>query len=261
VVDESEAGQGLVLAGLNGQSQCGVCKYLTVYSVQPNKTMNGGIRVYVGDNNPATLAGLSSLLSGRSFAAGRVAAIIVRLRGSPPARNVLDFYVKSGMTLEEFESISDKITTSRLPNLTGLINVNTAPREVLLCLPGLTEGDVEQLIATRTANGPGLDNIAWVAEALTPVKAAAIGGLITTRSYQYSADIVAVAGNGRGFKRCKYVFDLRYSPARIVLRQDLTHLGWPLSAELWEAVRSGKAAPTTGALPGLSNLTPLGGRQ
>ena len=33
-----------------------------------------------------------------------------------------------GMTLEEFASISDKITTSRAPNLTGLINVNAAPR-------------------------------------------------------------------------------------------------------------------------------------
>jgi type II secretory pathway component PulK len=262
VVDEEETGQAPVLAGLNGQSQCGICKFLTVYSAQPNTSLRGRPRTYVGDNTAPTLAALANLLStnrSHPFAAGRVAAIIARLRGRPPALNVLDFYAKSGMTIDEFKSVADKLTTSRSQTLTGLINVNTAPREVLICLPGLTEGDVEQLIATRSANGPDLDTIAWVAEALSMQKAAAIGGLITTRSYQYSADIVAVAGNGRGFKRCKYVFDLRYSPARILLRQDLTHLGWPLDAKLWEDIRAGKVVPSSGLLPGLSNASTAGG--
>ena len=73
-----------------------------------------------------------------------------------------------------------------------------------------------------------------------------------------------MAGNGRGFKRCKYVFDLRgcpNTPARILLRQDLTHLGWPLSAKLWEDVCAGKVVSTTGTLQGLSSRSPMGGQQ
>ena len=66
-----------------------------------------------------------------------------------------------------------------------------------------------------------------------------IGSYITTRSYQFSADIVSVCGNGRAFRRCRIVVDALDSPPRIIYRQDLTPLGWPLSPELLAELRSG----------------------
>lgn len=182
VVDDAAAGQQGQLTSFNGQMQCGLCKYLTVYSVEPN-----------------------------------------------PAR--------------------------RGPMLVGLINVNTAPREVLRCLPGLTESDVDLLIAKRSGNGPDLANVTWVAKTLSAATVQKIANRITTRSFQFSADIVGVSGNGRGFKRAKYVFDVRTLPPRILYCQDLTRLGWPLSAELRESRRSG--APPS---PASNNAFSLGGR-
>ena len=52
--------------------------------------------------------------------------------------------------------------------------------------------------------------------------------LITTRSFQYSADIVAVGPFGRGYQRVKYVFDLSDGAPKIIYRQDLSRLGWAL---------------------------------
>jgi len=176
VVDDEEAGRQGPLTDLNGLGQCGVCKYMTVYSREP----------------------------------------------SPPTK---------------------KGKKSSQPPPAGRINVNTAPREVLLCLPDLTASDVDQLIAVRTASGPDLSNVAWVAQVLPPAALQKIAPLITVNSYQFSADIVGVSANGRGFKRVRYVFDLCTVPPRILYCQDLTHFGWPLSAAILQALRSGGQVP------------------
>ena len=76
-----------------------------------------------------------------------------------------------------------------------------------------------------------------------PTKAGAIGGRITGRSYQYSADIVAVSGDGRAFKRVRIVVDAGQTPPKIVYRKDLTALGWPLPQDIRDALRSGKPLP------------------
>ncbi len=62
---------------------------------------------------------------------------------------------------------------------------------------------------------------------------------ITGTSFQYSADIVAVSGDGRSFKRVRIVVDARTQPAKIVYRKDLTDLGWPLPPDVRTELRPG----------------------
>ena len=109
----------------------------------------------------------------------------------------------------------------------------------MLCLPGLEESDVDALLAGRQA-ATDLTSIAWVAEALPRERAEAIGDVITTRTFQFSADIVAVNGNGRAFRRHRAVIDARTSPPRVLYWKDLTHLGWPLAPEILTDLRAGK---------------------
>ena len=123
--------------------------------------------------------------------------------------------------------------------VSGRICVNTAPREVLACLPGLEDADVSVLLAKRSDGATDLGGTAWVAQALPPAKFAAIRYLITAKAYQFSADIVSVAGNGRAFQRCRIVVDARASPPKVVYRQDLTHLGWPLDEDILVKLRAG----------------------
>jgi hypothetical protein len=71
-----------------------------------------------------------------------------------------------------------------------------------------------------------------VADALSnDTNAIAAGPFITTRSYQYTADIAAVGHHNRGYQRVRYVFDTSEGAPIIVRRQDLTHLGWALGKE------------------------------
>lgn len=250
VVDADEAGTQGHVASVDGQAQCGVYKYMTVYGSVPNTSKSGQPRLFVGDVRTRTLAAISVLLS-RTMTPERVATITNLLRNAPQATNVLDFYQKSKMTIDEFKGVSDLITTDNARTLSGRINVNTAPREVLRCLPGLEDSDIDALIAKRTNGGSELENIAWVTEVLTPEKAALIGGRIITRSYQYSADIVGVSGNGRCFKRLKAVFEMRTTPPRLAFCKDTTYLGWPLMASQRDQLRD-RESQMNGSLGGSS---------
>jgi hypothetical protein len=167
------------------------------------------------------------------------------LSSSATYNSILDFYYRSRMTYEEFCKVADRLTTSSETTLSGRVNVNTAPKEVLMCLPGLEEKDVDDLIAYRSALAEEPNSIAWVTEVLDQTKATGIGQYITVHSNQYSADILAVAGNGRAYKRYKAVLDTQQSPPRVVYWRELTSFGWPLDAEILATLRKGKPLTDT----------------
>lgn len=127
----------------------------------------------------------------------------------------------------------------------GLVNVNTAPGQVLFCLPGLDDADVDALLAKRAASDTVLAGIDWVAEVLPAEKVREIRRWITVRSYMFSADIVAVSGDGRSFRRFRTVVDAGSSPPRVISWQDMTGLGWPLAPEILTALRNGQPLPVT----------------
>ena len=185
----------------------------------------------VGDNivnvNTVGSEDLSQLLRD-ALSDSRYYTVMDSVRDGRPYDNVLDFYYGSGLTAEEFQPIADRLTTSDEETIVGLVNVNTAPREVLLCLPELDESDVDALIAGRAGTNADTSTIAWVVEVLSQEKATAIGGQITTRSSQSSADIVAASPDGRAYKRYRAVLDAGEGSPRVLLWYELTHLGWPL---------------------------------
>jgi type II secretory pathway component PulK len=121
----------------------------------------------------------------------------------------------------------------------GRININTATREVLACLPGLTPSDADTLCSRRGTSGFGGTDTSWVAEALGP-KAAALDQWIVGQSYQFSADIVAASSDGRAFKHVRIVLDASVSgnPPKVIYRKDLTEQGWPLPQDVLTALRT-----------------------
>ena len=238
----------------------GIFNFVTVYSNEPGAaaaaTSASGAAAaarLINVNNPQPPQALTDLLR-NAVAGDRLPGVLDRVRRERPFSNLLDFYYRAGLSNDEFQKIAGQITTSGSQGKAGLINVNTAPKEVLLCLPRLEESDVAALMAKRAGAETDRTNIAWVAEVLPREKAAAIGGAITTRSYQFSADIVSIAATGRAFRRCRVVVDARQSPPKVIYRQNLTHLGWPLDPDIITRLRSGRpldrAVQTPGREPG-----------
>lgn len=260
VLDPDERGDSL-----NAANDFGVLDYVTVFSREPNTYSNGTPRINIrtlSNNSQAFTALLQS-----TFTSSRAGDIINRLSmttggaggrqpggraqpGGRPAATVLanfasplQLYQTSGMTLEEFAQIANTLTTTNGSYIEGRVNINTASAAVLACLPGISDnpGLEQQLVTYRQTNPQNLTSVAWLVEALgqnnsSVLEALAATDLITTQSYQFTADVAAVGPHGRGYRRVRFVFDTSTGTPRIVYRQDLTHLGWALGKEIREAL-------------------------
>jgi len=224
----------------------GLFDLLTVYSVQQNRDANGNQRI-----NVTRVAERSNLRNRMRTILGNARANQAADRlGSQPVVDVFDFAIKAGLNAEELARLEDAITDTTANRLRR-INVNTAPRDVLLCLDNISSSDVDALIAARSANPLSHQSYAWVLDVLKQ-NAVGLGRWITGSSSHLSADIVAVSGNGRAFKHVRIVADISQSPPRVIYRRDLTERGWPMDPSLLGSIRSGQfsATPFGGSLSG-----------
>ena len=62
----------------------------------------------------------------------------------------------------------------------------------------------------------------WARAIRTPSRPWRPAIIITTQSYQFTADIAALGPYGRGYRRVKFIFDTSDGTPKIVYRQDLT---------------------------------------
>ncbi len=253
VIDPGESASANVGQSLNisQDDPRGIAPFVTAWTVEANSTSSSSPRINVNDRNTSQLNTYlqQTLSTGRAASIMTMVAIANATRGTrgQTFSNIFDFYFRAGLAPDEFNKIVDRLTTTARPasgapsTRTGLINVNTAPRQVLRCLPGLNDTDATSLITARKAVTDPTNTLAWVVTALPREKLIPIGNLITSRSYQFSADIVGVSGDGRAYKRVRIVVDARQSPPTLLYRKDLTDLGWPLDPAIRNSLRSEKS--------------------
>jgi len=214
----------------DGRLDPGILEYVTVYSEQPTTAPDGSQRADI-----TTQQGRQQFAQAVSELLGeeRANEIAGNVTGNVPS--VLQFYVESQMTADEFALVHTYITAST--NTQGLVNVNTASEVVLACIPGIGVDNASTLVAFRRSNQSRLTSMAWVTEVLDGEAIAQCGQYLTDQSYQLTADIAAVGANGRGFSRVRFVFDDSDGTPRIIFRRELTTLGWPLGADVREQLQ------------------------
>jgi DNA uptake protein ComE-like DNA-binding protein len=261
---------------LNGTLDPGLFEYLTVWTREPNTASDGSQRINVNTTNALQqlastfqdkfgasranqillAAGLQTAPSGnnrqgtggtsnRGGSTGTTGGTGGR-GGNPPGGttpaatatfgSVLEFYLKSGMSPDEFAQVSDLITTTNSTYITGLVNVNTASQAVLSCVPGIGSNSAPAVVSYRMHNAAYATSVAWVSNVLDQNSAIQAGPYITARSYQFTADVAAVGHYGRGYRRVRLVFDISEGVPKIIYRQDLTHLGWALGKDLRDKI-------------------------
>lgn len=225
--NENDGDQTAPYDDRSGTLDAGILEYVTVWSREPVNT-----RTNV-NNRPALAVVLQDTL-GTQRANQILASLTVgggQGGGQTQFTNLIQFYLRSGMTAEELGLVSDQLvavaTNNTAAYIQGLININTASEAVLGCIPGIGVNLAPTIAAYRRANEGNLTSVAWLVEALANEEAALLAGpYVTTHSYQVSADTAAVGRHGRGYQRARLVFDLSDGAPRVAWRQDLTHLGW-----------------------------------
>jgi general secretion pathway protein K len=264
---EQQAGGGLATT-FNAASDTtrGIAPFITAWGgtePNPKTTPTGGPRLNVTLLPPAGRQRIQAVTKALTGLPAEEITRIVRLANAATRfTSALDFAVKTQMTAAEFDQVGGNLTFSTQTVLNGLINVNTAPQQVLATLPGLTTDDAMNLANARDSGNslgagaapsstPGgaaasnsLTSYSWLlTSGLSKPQLSRIGQFVTGKSFYYSADIVAVSGEGRAFKRARIVVNARSSPPVIVYRKDLTYLGWPLSPDILTALRKGQPLP------------------
>ena len=247
-----------------GALNSGLFEYTTVWTREPNFHSDGTSLTNV---NTATQAQLQAFFEGEGIGNATVisTSLHTSISGSSggtggrgggggggggtttasPCNNLLDFALRcqtTGMSEADFAKIYSDVTTSTNTYFYGRVNVNTASGDVLTALfMGLSDnisqeiasGAADTLITYRAQNPANLNSIWWLIDALgnnnqiiTTLKGS--GDYVTTRSFQFTADIAAVGPFGRGYRRVKFIFDTSEGTPVIVYRQDLSRLGWAL---------------------------------
>jgi DNA uptake protein ComE-like DNA-binding protein len=241
--NENDGDASPPLDNRDGQLDPGILEYLTVWSGESTASRTNL-------NDPQQLA----IVLEDALGTDRANQVLLSLgggRGGPGGPggpggggtnltlnfgSLLEFHVRSGLTIEEFMLIETNLTASTNAFIPGLVNVNTATETVLACIPGIGPDKSTALVAARQANASSAGSIAWVKDVLGDESAIQAGPYLTAQTYQFTADIAAVGHYGRGYRRTKFVFDTTESSPRIVYRQDLTHLGWALGSDIRQAL-------------------------
>lgn len=231
----------------NGEMTWGFYPFITVYTTEKNLRADGkarldlntGVANYqqeIGDVVPAQVQ-------------QRMQMYIVQNQGYRSIAHVLDV---QGMTPEMFKQIADRLTVlGQLQDIPGLININTAPKPVLMVLPNINEEFVDALISYRTTEGIDLSNIGWLLDVpvddnLKRQQMKEIANFVTVRSYQFRIDGVGRVGTRIegtdldeeakpfAFRRTVAVYDTILK--RLIYFKDMSALGFPYDP--WEKPQS-----------------------
>ena len=250
----------------------GLLDTTTVFSREPNFHADGTLLTNV--NTRAQIQGLLE----SAFGTGRSREILNRLgftqnqgggggggggaaAANPNFPSLLRFYLSSGLSQDDFERIAPELCVTTNAYSYGRVNLNTASATVLSALfvgTGLSqqaaEGAASTLVRYRDQNPQGLNSIAWMVAALgrdhQAVTTLAGRDLLTTRSFQYGADLVAVGPLGRGYRRVRLVFDISDGVPKIIHRQDLSRLGWALGDRVRQQIAQENGVQTTADITG-----------
>ncbi len=231
----------------DGRATPGLLDFFTVFSRHPNTYPDGSMRTNVNDQ-----AGLYVVLEER-LGSARAMDVTNRLgqargqgggggggggeggQGEQQIASMLQFFLRSGLTSDEFALVYNDLTATTNAFTVGRVNINTAPAEVLACLPGMDLATAQQIVSYRESNAVDYYSIGWLVDALgsdhPALQVLAEGDYITANSYQFTADIAAVGPYGRGYRRMRYVIDTSEGFPKVIYRQDLSRLGWALGLE------------------------------
>lgn len=210
----------------------GLVDYLTVFSRTPNARADGEPRLVWND---ASREELESRLVEAGLA--------------EPALQRLLFMKTRGMQVQALGAlvgfpevdeaaakiILDELTVVGAELIPGLINVNTAAREIIAGLDVLEPTDVDAILQARQ-EADDLSSPAWLMRVLSRDKFQAVVDRVTTRSEQFTVHVVVQLDGTPRFKRVEALIDRARPPVRVLVRRDVTALGFPFAGERGEGL-------------------------
>lgn len=224
----------------DGRLDPGLWSLCTVWSADQNVDAEGRARVNLNSAPPDQLqqAGLQQ---------NEIQTILAQRLAGPflsVAQTLGGQGVPQALPTERFMLVVDRLAVVDDQKVPGLVNINTAPQQVLVTLPGITDEIALKLMEYRTTPGNDLSNMGWLLNVVEPEVLQRFAPFITCRSHQFRIHAVGRVGTPYdpragisagepeerpgAFRRMVAVFDKLAAPnPRLVYWKDQTKLGMP----------------------------------
>lgn len=132
----------------------------------------------------------------------------------------------------ELPRLLDATTTRTEKRIVGRVNINLAPREVLLAVPGIDEALADEIVSKRASlydpTSPGDQrHAAWLlSEGLVTLEQLkTLESMITGGGDVYRGQVVGFFDEFGASNRAEFVVDATSTPSRLLCWKDLKHLG------------------------------------
>jgi len=142
-------------------------------------------------------------------------------------------------------TLMDQVTIVPDKVIPGRININQAPRDILLGIPGMTEEIVEQIVSQRNpdpgASAGDYGHETWLLTQglVTLDEMRTLMPFVCARGAVHRAQVIGYYDDGRAASRLEVVLDATQQPARVLLWRDISHLGRGYALETLGASLSG----------------------
>ncbi len=224
----------------DGELDRGLADFITLFTRTPDVNAAGEARL---DANGGDQNEIETRLTDAGLDGAALEAVLDRLDGGQPITSIGELAILPEVDETAFAIIHDELTVrgggQMLP---GLINVNTAPRQVIAGIPVAGEGEplddseIDAILSGRASGDGSLESPAWLLRVLPPERLAEIIDSVTTRSWQFMIHAVARLDDRPVMRRVEVLVDRSYQPYRVYYERDITSLGFPLP----EAVAEGE---------------------
>jgi len=214
----------------------GLLPYVTVYSREFNVGNDNKPRIYLfGDDNEIRPR-LMEVFDDEQI----VGFILnsVREEGTERTRSLADLLEPKIINDLEVESpirgrsatlLFDRCTLDSSPQSEGKININTAPVQVLRCIPSLLPERVPLILEKRAQLPPSVrESTAWLMTEKVVQSSneyAAIAPHITARGRQFTVESIGFSDDSGLFTRLQVVLEMRGPLSQVIYYRDLTRLG------------------------------------
>lgn len=137
---------------------------------------------------------------------------------------------ESGVTVEDLFNLMDTFTADTREFRPGRVNINSAPANILVQIPGIDENLATTIITTR--NSIPLEkqsSLAWLLETdiMNIEQFKEVEPFLTARSFQFHIQVIGYGLPSGRFRTIEAVVDLIGTAPKIIYLRDLTKLGIP----------------------------------
>jgi type II secretory pathway component PulK len=217
----------------NSQLDVGLYPFLTVRSSEPNTSNLNRPRVYLNQGGALT----SDKLPPGTTEAQVLAINLAKTRAS--LKTPLDLVIGDGehepaFGKEDLDAVLDDYTTVKAQTRDGLVNVNTAPVEVLQAI-GFTEDEARRIVTTRASlAGKDKATLAWLIQQgvldMERLNDPKLFNCLTARAFQFRVESIGFADHIGAFCRLEVIIKMNGRICQIASWRDLSGLGlgWPV---------------------------------